>query len=1531
MGVANGQYIALQHYTEAAINFNSAERWPVDLIVAPHLVYDIILGTPFMYQYKVLMAFNPTLRATLVHDKSHNEVTVEASSSLVICSPGVTCAALTSFESPAERELRRIAEDRCTFTSFEKGVRTIAENLIRETTRRFRDRFPDALPACRPVDRFDRNHQIDLLDGSPLPQLAHYPGFSPTKLTILRSKLQSLLDAGIIVRQDGRAPACSPGFLVTRGTKARLVGDYRILNAATRPHAQDIPSTQDIIDLLGRAQIFTLSDMMSGYFQLRIVDESQHLTTFSTPLGRFKYTVTAMGLRNAGSDFQKAVRACLQTSDLLGTACFNYLDDIIIFSNSPEEHAKHVEKVLEAMRADGWYLSYDKSQVGVFRIKILGHWVEKGRVYTDPTYVSKLTDVPSPNLATNKIKALQGFLGLVGYYRRFIPEFASIAAPLTRLLRKTTEWTWGEEEERARKTLAEILQKTVDKGLAIYDKDRPTRIQTDASGHGLGAVLEQLVDDTWTPIAYISKTLTPQEASLVNYERELFAIYVACKKWLCYLQDKPFTILCDCNALCNIRSMSLTNRKRRVVTMLLFLGTLSFTWQHVKGSDNAFADGLSRLNEPAEPIADPSETLLRTLPEETDTEGDSQPRLPMDYILDDDSDFLFSLWDAGTPSFDHLCSLVPSPEMRAGAGNEPRPQDPLTWKSKGWLRHSTLAEDLELNQLEAPPERIDECAALLDEAYLQRDMDVDDKTETVALCDATPIFEHWSPTAHSMGRPNLEDTDLDVIELLYSLSDAAPERDARPWDYSRDERYKDKWEATAKGPQGHYHRDPSNRFLMLRNQYIVPGAAVQLVLADIHKTYGHVASSTLIRMLTHWRLWWPDLRADCTKYVENCITCNLKSITSGKVFGLLGRRPSMDKAQEIAVDFAHLPPVDKFNGVLGVIDRASRFTFWIPASSTWSTRDCFIAIANNWCRLFGWPVIVRSDNGPNLSSEDWNNLWKIVGVQPSHSDPYHPQSNGIIERSFGTLKRRLRAIYHEDKNVNWMDMLPFIQGCHNSTTRESLGGSSPAEVMFGFCPRWDRMPRLENIPRHADWLVENDHRMAQLSKSVAEAMKEYEKDMSTYTNVSRIKWTPVAGDLVFVSRRAFNFPERDGLNLRYLGPVAIAQMSGQHSATIIWDGEPRNVAIEYLRPCRIDPNAPRIKSSLSALWAILRPERTSNLDDQGVWDAPIYMDALDDPDGATSSHNPPTLPAQEDTEEFAREGEIPTQLAVPKPIAKPKKQVRFANPIAVQHPYITEPPPPTLANDVDTEPLAALPKPSGKAKGKPKTPSAEESNTEPLAALPNPSGKAKEKPKAKAKGAAKGPTKTPAPDKEAHKSQQVPTAAPPKSDPAISTSQGSQPSQSSLLDPEATWSPTHNIHRHETVKGRTVFHTKWANKTKATKLFWSQLVHLDTNPTPPEWVANEHLLSYLSKALGQRPDTILERIDEGDLPGFLDEAEFNVAWLKQLIVYYQFFKNSRKQKLPLAEARAWESAIGLARESWRLSETEFPTPKPPRK
>ena len=607
LGVADNRVIKITEFVRAELFFGNEGPWSLDAAVAPTLVYDVVVGTPFLHRYDVRLHFFPTLKAHMLTPdlkrriivSAPEEWTRDAQSAVTIASNDAYFAC----ETPDELTRRLEAESSVSYRDIDEGLKSIKDNRLREELVRYRVLFPDTLPLCLPPDRGVRNHVIDLIEGAKLPEL---PGFAcaPHKLIILKGKIDALVAGHLLVPNYSHRPCCSPAFLVSAEKKPRLVGDFRQLNMATRERAQEVPSAQDVLDLLGEARVFTTSDMMSGYHQLRIDPASQKYTTISTAYGRYMYTVTAMGLKNAGTDFQRAVSACLRTSGLFLQAVLNYIDDLIVFSKNMESHLEHLKAVFKALRGDVWYLSYRKSQIAKTRVRVLGHWVENGRVFPDGTYVSNLRDLINPNDSKDKVTDLRRFLGTVGYYRRFIPQFGTIAHPLTRLLRSSAEWEWGPEEESARRVLCDTLQTVATAGLLIFSRDRPTRIATDASSKGLGASLEQLHDDMWTPVSFYSKGLTAAEAVLVNYERELLAIFAACKRWLGYLQGIKFEILCDCSALQNIAGMPLAGKKKRVVNMLIFLSTLSFTWVHIPGARNVVPDSLSRL------VAEPSEEFV---------------------------------------------------------------------------------------------------------------------------------------------------------------------------------------------------------------------------------------------------------------------------------------------------------------------------------------------------------------------------------------------------------------------------------------------------------------------------------------------------------------------------------------------------------------------------------------------------------------------------------------------------------------------------------------------------------------------------------------------------------------------------------------------------------------------------------------------------------------------------------------------------------------------------------------------------------
>ena len=659
---ADGSPLSVSSYCELQIAFEGQGPWPCTALVAPLLSCDVILGCTFLAKNHGRLDFAPELRLTLPHPVSEGE-------HVFLARPGSEplpmVAAISSnkdlyppfvlLQSPAEVEARALASLQCSYSAYSRLLEATPDGLIKEVIRDFQVIFPDKLPPCLPPDRGPRNHFIDLIRDPHLPQCKPYPVAEHMRKA-LDDKLKQMVTACILEHEIGNPRAVSAGFMI-KGAKLRFVGDFRVLNENTTDRAQDIPTVQDILDQLALAVWFTVVDCMSGFHQLRIRDSDQDLTTVTTVCGRYRYTVTAMGLKNAPTDFQRAVEAPLRSTGGFGQWLSNFIDDILIYSKTLEEHARHLRESLTALRDDLWYIAADKIQVAVRMIHLLGHWVSHGSVFPDPDYIKKVFDLPSPDKLPNKIKGLQCLLGLFGYYRRFIADFASLAVPLTLLLRKDTPWVWGEEQESARLKLSNCLQAALDRGLKIFRGDVPTRISTDASGAGLGAVLEQRFetppegvsdDDLWSPVAFHSTSLSPAEARLLNYERELLAIYSACKKWLPYLQGQHFTVRCDCSVLKNLTTMSLTGRRVRVVNMLLFLRCLSFTWVHVPGKDNVPADAFSRLQEG--PPRDDAESLghMPGAPWAGESSCDF-PDLPQDDEIDE---YVAALFDGSPPSFE---------------------------------------------------------------------------------------------------------------------------------------------------------------------------------------------------------------------------------------------------------------------------------------------------------------------------------------------------------------------------------------------------------------------------------------------------------------------------------------------------------------------------------------------------------------------------------------------------------------------------------------------------------------------------------------------------------------------------------------------------------------------------------------------------------------------------------------------------------------------------------------------------------------
>ena len=1424
--LANRDRLAISKSVSTELVLGSSGPWSLSAAVAPagSLVYDVILGTPFMFEHQVVLRLFPSISAVIgkqgsplftlwpcsfpvcapvtgsgpsgVPDRAsvpsqvvqggpQGPVSSSAPSdrsgvSAVTSSPSVVSppdpwSSLIIPEAPELAEQRRLALQACSFKLFDKGIEEMRasnpNNKVIPLLLQFRDLFPDALPKCLPPDRGERNHTIDLIPGVPLPQRQFYK-VGEALLPVLKAKLEDMVSCRIIELNSGFTRACSPAFLVTTG-KPRLVGDYKDINAATQDRTQVVPGIFDILDKLAEAEIFTTSDMLSGYFQLILEMASRDLSTITTPLGQYRYNVTAMGLKNAGTDFQRAVEACLKATQLYWEATLNYLDDLLVFSKSLDEHLEHLFKVFTAMRRDGWFLSFAKSFFAALKIKILGHWVEKGGIFPDPDYLSRVVDLPCPNDAKDKIKSLQCVLGVLGFYRRFIPNFSTVARPLTALLKKNSPWVWSDEHNEALARLSNSLQKQADDGLRVFNRSRPTRILTDASGCGVGAVLEQADEnECWKPVAFFSRALTPPEAALVNFERELLAIYAACRKWLGYLQGLHFSILCDCAALKNIASMSFAARKRRIVTMLLFLRTLSFTWVHIPGKDNGAADALSRVH-PGVPDPDPN-ALLQVLPPHPSDPWGSGVRLPIDDELDD---VLAVLQNAGSaPGFItadfamECCSICP---------DFPR-EVPVPFSALSSLCTCIATSPVSLGEVSVEAELGLSAADLQvgsDDYCLAQLRELMDPFSGMTAASDAGLGPEWSDLL----------APLDVIP--HAPPSSPPQPPSAVWSYAADPKWKDLWSRTANGQVEHYRRDGD--LLVHRNLIVVPTAAVVPLLSELHVNFGHMATRTLEKVVRDFKFWWVSLHADVVAFVEKCPTCLLKSTYNGMIFGPLGTRPAWDKAMEIAVDISYCTPAGGWDAILGIIDRFSRLIRWVPARRNWTSAECFDAVILHWVSLFGLPAIIRSDNGPIFNCGPWIARWSSVGTQTSFSAPYHPQSNGIIERSFRTLKGKLKTFLQDSKSITWVDAISFVQGACNALPRESLGGACPSEVMFGYRPRWVCVPALKCCPPSAHWLWENHNKMVEIADTIVKCLDKDFKRMKEASNPHRKPWSPVVGDLVLVSQKAFNLQQsgsrKVSMELEFCGPFKITEVRGKTTLIIDYLGEPKTVALALAKPCLIPPNSPPLASSLTDLWRVMAAERYAGVQiplAQGWWSAPAAVD-LDPAADLVPCPDTPVL--------------VVPQVAPPAPGGKASRVV-------------------------ETEPV-------GSSEGK---------DLDVLAKV---------------------------------------TAM------------------------------------HTNSAGRVSFSGRWANNPTPVKLHWVDLA--TWLPASSEWDVSEAVLVFLSSKLKWAMEPIMVGVDDGSLPGFLEEALFDPDFAKQVAGALSWMKSCQSKSAfsPKTIAR-WASIVAEASEKW---------------
>lgn len=900
----------------------------------------------------------------------------------------------------------------------------------------------------------------------------------------IKTQIDKLLKNDII--ENSVSAYNSPILLVPKKSedknkKWRLVVDFRQLNKKIMPDKFPLPRIDSILDQLGRAKYFSTLDLMSGFHQIPLQEESRKYTAFSTDSGHFQFKRLPFGLNISPNSFQRMITIAM--AGLTPECAFVYIDDIIITGCTVKHHIDNLMNVFNRLRQYNLKLNPEKCSFFKNEVTYLGHKITDKGIYPDETKYNIIKNYPVPKTADE----VRRFIAFCNYYRKFVRNFAHLANPLNKLLRKGVNFNWTPQCQYAFDALRNnLMSPTI---LKYPDFSREFIITTDASDTACGAILSQITDGADLPVAFASKSFTKGERSKPTIEKELAAIHWAVDYYKPYVYGRKFKIRTDHRPLVYLFNMK--NPTSKLTRMRLDLEEFDFEVEFLSGKANVGADALSRITINSDQLKATTIT--------SDKEQINKTKQPVALVVNTRA-------MARTRKSKQLKDKQPIMEEQIAP--------PVFWETDNPSeveKYLKIKSSLQQNLIQFE---------LYNHTYNK-------KLGNAAI--------NLSKNPNDSGCRNLEQALLKLCDFAKNLNrnKIAISGEDEIFNYYSMQTLKEIADKAISGIEIISYIPP---------KWLQEKKEIATVLENYHMSPsgGHVGQNRLYLKIRE-KYKWHNMKNDIKQFVRGCEKCKLNKILRHTKEKAIVTSTPLKPFEVIAIDTVGPLPKTANNNryALTIQCELTKYVVLIPVENK-EANSIARALVEKFILTYGNFLELKSDQGLEYNNEVLSKLSEVLGVRQTFATAYHPQTMGSLERNHRCLNEYLRSFTNEH-HTDWDMWIKFYEFVYNTTPHTDTK-YTPYELVFG---RKANLPqeicktgKIDPIYNHEQYYNELKFKLQMTNQQARQNLMEHKekRQISDNRNLNPIRISE--GDQVYIKNE-----NRKKLDPQYIGPFLVVNIT----------------------------------------------------------------------------------------------------------------------------------------------------------------------------------------------------------------------------------------------------------------------------------------------------------------------------------------------------------------------------------------------------